>query len=121
MKNKLEDPIQNPENMEWNEKVKLIISDVDETIADLYTEATPEMIAELEKILSENKVLFLISGQSVKSIQWRIVDHIKKELRKRIIIGHCSGAEVWGFSEDGNLRDSPFYSLYETALSETQK
>ena len=78
MKNKFEDPIQNPENMEWNEKVKLIISDVDETIADLYTEATPEMIAELEKILSENKVLFLISGQSVKSMQWRIVDHIKK-------------------------------------------
>lgn len=121
MKNKFEGPIQNPENMEWNEKVKLIISDVDETIADLYTEATPEMIAELEKILSENKVLFLISGQSVKSIQWRIVDHIKKDLRKRIIIGHCSGAEVWGFGEDGNLRDLPFYSLYETALSETQK
>lgn len=120
MKNKIE-MAKNPENMEWNKKAKLIISDVDETIADLYTEATPEMIAELEKILSENKVLFLISGQSVKSIQWRIVDHIKKDLRKRIIIGHCSGAEVWGFSEDGNLRDSPFYSLYETALLETQK
>lgn len=107
--------------MEWNEKVKLIISDVDETIADLYVEAKPEMIAELEKLLADGKVLFLVSGQSVKSIQWRIVDHIKKDLRRRIIIGHCSGAEVWGFDEAGNLRDSPFYSLYETALSEDQK
>jgi hydroxymethylpyrimidine pyrophosphatase-like HAD family hydrolase len=121
MNNKFENPIKNPEAMEWNEKVKLIISDVDETIADLYVEALPEMIAELEKVLSEEKVFFLISGQSIKSIQWRIVDHIRKDLRKRIIVGHCSGAEVWGFDEDGNLRDSPFYSLYETALSESQK
>ena len=58
MKNKFEDPIQNPENMEWNEKVKLIISDVDETIADLYTEATPEMIAELEKFSRKTKCFF---------------------------------------------------------------
>lgn len=107
--------------MQWNEKVKLIISDVDETIADLYIEAKPEMIAELEKLLADNKVLFLISGQSVKSIQWRIIDHIRKDLRQRIIVGHCSGAEVWGFDEEGKLRDTPFYSLYETALSKEQK
>ncbi|MCX6790851.1 MAG: hypothetical protein NTV62_01490 [Candidatus Gribaldobacteria bacterium] len=108
-------------NIEWNEKVKLIISDVDETIADLYVEAKPAMTAELEKLLSAGKVLFLISGQSVKSIQWRIVEHIRKDLRKRIIVGHCSGAEVWGFDEEGELREDPFYSLYETELSEEQK
>ena len=108
-------------NIKWNDKVKLIISDVDETVADLYLKATPEMIKELEKILDEGRVLFFISGQSVKSIQWRITDYIRKDLRKRILIGHCSGVEVWGFDEAGNLLGSPFYSLYETSLSESQK
>lgn len=105
----------------WNNKVKLIISDVDETIADLYVEAKPEMIKELDKILSEEKVLFLISGQSVQSIQWRIVDKIKAQLRKRILVGHCSGAEVWGFDENGNLQTQPYYSHYREALSDPQK
>jgi hydroxymethylpyrimidine pyrophosphatase-like HAD family hydrolase len=107
--------------IEWNNQVKLIISDVDETIADLYMEAKHEMIIELEKILSEGKVLFLISGQSIGNIQWRIVDHIQRHLRKRIIVGHCSGAEVWGFNENGNLQKNPFYSLYDSTLSELQK
>ena len=63
--------------IEWNNKVKLLISDVDETIADLYLEAKPEMINELERLLSEGKVLFLVSGQSIGNIQWRITDHIQ--------------------------------------------
>lgn len=124
MQNKFENSIKNPETpetIEWNEKVRLIISDVDETIADLYVEAKPEILAELEKLLVDGKVLFLISGQGVKSIQWRIVDHIRKDLRRRIIVGHCSGAEVWGFDDEGDLRDRPFYSLYETELSAEQK
>jgi hydroxymethylpyrimidine pyrophosphatase-like HAD family hydrolase len=104
--------------IKWNNRVKIIISDVDETIADLYVRATPEMINELEKILDEGKVLFLITGQSIKSIQWRIVDHIKKDLRKRIIVGHCSGAEVWGYKDNGKLRRAPFYSYYQNALTE---
>lgn len=107
--------------MQWNNNVKFIISDVDETIADLYVDAKPEMISELEKLLAEGKVLFLISGQSVQSIKWRIVGHIRKDLRYRIIVGHCSGAEVWGFDQKGELRDKPFYSLYETDFSEEQK
>ncbi len=105
----------------WNKDLKLIISDVDETIADLYTDAEPEIIVELERILEEGKVLFLISGQSVLNIQKRIVSHIKPKLRKQIIVGHCSGAEVWGFDEKGNLRKEPFYSLYDSHISENQK
>ncbi len=34
--------------MKWNKKVRLIISDVDGTIVDLYVEAIPEMITGLE-------------------------------------------------------------------------
>lgn len=107
--------------IKWSPKVKLIISDVDETIADLYTDASSETIKELEKLLVEGRVLFLISGQSLQSIQKRIIRYIEKKLRKKIIIGHCSGAEVWGFDKDGNLHEKPFYSLYETSLSSSQK
>lgn len=110
-----------PHTVEWNKNLKLIISDVDETIADLYVEAMPEMIEALEDILAGGAALFLISGQSIGSIQWRITNHIRKDLRKQIIVGHSSGAEVWGFDESGDLKSSPFYSLYETALSDSQK
>jgi len=90
--------------VKWNNAVKLIISDVDETIADLYVAASRKMIRELETLLEEGKILFLISGQGVFNIQKRIVDHIRKSLRNRILIGHCSGVEVWEFDEAGNLR-----------------
>ena len=66
--------------IKWNNKTKLIISDVDETIADLYTKAEPEMISELAKLLREGKSLFFISGQSIQSINWRIVEHLPEEL-----------------------------------------
>ena len=108
-------------NIKFNNDVKLIISDVDETIADLYVEAETEMINELEKLLAEGKIIFLISGQSVKSICWRITDHIKSGLKKKIIIGHCSGSEVWGFDESGNLRKEPHYSVYDSSMDESQK
>jgi hydroxymethylpyrimidine pyrophosphatase-like HAD family hydrolase len=107
--------------IKWNDKVKLIIADVDETVADVYTHAEPDMIKEIEGVLEEGRVLFLISGSGIKGISKRIVNHIKKDLRKQIIIAHCMGAEVWGFNKEGNLLDKPFYSLYNTKLSDSQK
>jgi hydroxymethylpyrimidine pyrophosphatase-like HAD family hydrolase len=107
--------------IKFNNDVRLIISDVDETIADVYVDAGAEMIKELEKLLVEGKVLFLISGQSIKNICRRITDHILPELRKKIIIGHCSGSEVWGFGETGHLRKEPYYSVYDSSINELQK
>lgn len=105
----------------WNNNLKLVLSDVDETVADLYMDAGAEMCGELEKVLAQGTVLFFITGQSIKSIQWRITDHIRPEFRKRILMGHCSGAEVWGFHKNGAVNDRPFYSLYEYSLTEKQK
>ena len=107
--------------IKFNHGLKLIISDVDETIADLYTKAEPEMIQELEKLLADGKAIFLISGQSVKSICGRITDQIQSKFRKQIIIGHCSGSEVWGFDESGDLRAQPYYSVYTSTMNESQK
>lgn len=105
----------------WNKKVKFIISDVDETVADLYKKAEPGMIQQLVLLLRERKVLFFVTGQSLKSLQWRIVDFIPNHLRRLIIVAHCSGAEVWGYDKNGKLNPDPFYSLYESELTDQEK
>jgi hydroxymethylpyrimidine pyrophosphatase-like HAD family hydrolase len=107
--------------IKWNNRVKLILSDVDETVADLYVNATPEMISELTQLLEEGKVLFFVTGQGLESVQRRIIDFLPQKLRKNILIGHCSGVEVWGHDEQGNRRAKPFYSVYEETLTEDQK
>jgi len=101
----------------WNSNVKLVISDVDETMAEIYTNASPGMVHELESILKEGIFLFLISGQGVSNIHSRITSHIEPNLRNNVIIGHCSGAEVWGFGKGGELLDSPFYSMYDMSYA----
>jgi len=40
-------------SIEFNSSVKIIISDVDETIADLYVSAEEEMCKQLESLLRE--------------------------------------------------------------------
>lgn len=107
--------------IKWNPQVKLILSDVDETIADLYTEAESKMIDELRQLLDDNIVMFFITGQSHKSVLWRITDLLPHYLRKNILIGHCSGAEVWGFDDDGNVNSLPYYSVYESQFNTLQK
>lgn len=108
-------------SIKWNDSVRLIISDVDDTLAETYAPASKELTIELTKLLSEGKALFLISGQGITNIQNRIVNQIDKEFRKQVIVGICSGAEVWGFSEDGQLLNKPFYSLYEKTFCDTHK
>ncbi len=105
----------------WNSEVKIILSDVDETVADLYVGATKEMIHELTELLKEKKILFFITGQGLQSIQWRIIDHIPQPLRKNIFAGPCSGVEVWGHDTQGKLLEKPFYSLYNEKMNDEQK
>lgn len=104
----------------WNPDIQLVLSDVDETVADLYTAATDEMITELEGVL-ESASIFFITGQGLEGVQWRIVDKIRPELRWKILVGHCSGAEVWGYDKDGELRKQPFYSVYEEKLNQEHR
>lgn len=108
-------------DIKWNNELKLIVSDVDETIADLYVKAEPEMIKELTTLLKEGKAIFFVTGQGLKSVQWRIIDGILKSLRRKILVGHCSGAEVWGHDKQGSLLEQPYYSVYEGTVTEPQK
>jgi hydroxymethylpyrimidine pyrophosphatase-like HAD family hydrolase len=109
------------ENIRWNNKVKFIISDVDETAADLYVKAEPEMVTEISKLLEEKKAIMFITGQGIKNVQWRIINDIPEQLRQRILVGQCSGVEVWGFNLDGSVKDKPFYSVYDSELNDGQK
>jgi len=95
----------------WNDKVKLIISDVDDTIAPVYKNASNEMIREIEKLLSEEKVIFFLSGQSYTNVYGRVVEHIDQKLRQRVLLGVCNGAEVFGYDNDGNKITDPVFSV----------
>lgn len=105
----------------WNDQVQLIFSDVDDTIAEVYTLAIPEITQALEKIVSEKCVLFLVTGGGLKSVQERITDAIQPKFRKNILLAVCSGTEVWGFDRKGHLLSKAYYSLYEETLLDEQK
>lgn len=108
-------------NIQWNSNVKLVVSDVDETIADNYTVADPRMTRELNSVLSDGVVLFMASGASLARINSRIVDSLKPELRRQVLVAHCSGAEVWGYDKLGKTNQQPFYSAYEGLLNTKEK
>lgn len=107
--------------IKWNESIRLALSDVDETIAEVYTPAEPEMIAALSQFLREGRKLFMVTGGSLKRVKAGITDLLPAELRHDILVSHCSGAEVWGFAKNGDLLDKPFYSIYEDTFSDDIK
>lgn len=105
----------------FNQQLRLAFSDVDETIADVYTPADSEMIAEISLYLQDGAKLFMVTGGSLARVTKDITDHIVPSLRHDILVSHCSGAEVWGFTETGSLRDEPFYSVYEDTFTPNMK
>lgn len=107
--------------IKWNPNVRLVIADVDETIAEVYTPATSEMIEELSSFLKNEGKLFMVTGGSLKRVCEGITNLIDPALRHNILISHCSGAEVWGFKDDGELHATPFYSVYEDHFDDGMK
>lgn len=107
--------------IQWNSNVRLVIADVDETIAEVYTPATPDMIEELSSFLKDEGKLFMVTGGSLKRVCEGITNLIDPVLRHNILISHCSGAEVWGFNHNGELKDTPFYSVYEEHFDDEMK
>lgn len=106
--------------IEFNQTTQLILADVDETIADVYTDATPAMIHELSRILASGRTIALITGAGLGSVKERITDLLDPSLRYRVIIAHCSGAEIVGFDKAGKLL-SPFYSVYTSKMTSEQQ
>jgi len=105
----------------WNTDTKLAVADVDETIAEVYTPAVPEMIEELSSFLADGGKLFMVTGGSLARVKKGITDLIEPALRCNILVSHCSGAEVWGFQGDGEINTKPFYSIYEDNFTDDMK
>lgn len=101
--------------------MRLVLSDVDETIADVYTPAEPGMVEELSSFLGGGGRLFMVTGGSMARVERDITSKIEPSLRRDILVSHCSGAEVWGFTESGERRPEPFYSVYEETFTPEMK
>lgn len=103
------------------DSLRMIVSDVDDTLANVYEPASEAIICGLNAMLERGKRFFFISGQGERNICERIVCRLNPIYRNQILLGTCSGAEVWGFSADGELAKAPFYSLYEDRFNEEMK
>lgn len=110
----------NPEVV-WNKDVRLVLADVDQTLADDFTPAEPAMIDELSGLLKEGISLFLVTGGPLNRLRTRLIDRLPAETRGHVLVSHCSGAEVWGFDETGAQREKPFYSLYDRLVNDEHK
>ena len=103
-----------PRSVSWNKKLRLILSDVDETVADLYRPAEPAMLDALARLLDQGSALVLITGQSVDNVEQRVVMRLPARLRRRTAVGACSGAELWGYTPDGARNAAPYYTVENT-------
>src|ERR1700704_198850 len=103
-----------------NQKLRLVLSDVDETVADNYRPAESGMLDALARLLDQGIALVLITGQSVDNVEQRVVMGLPARLRQRIAVGGCSGAELWGYSATGMRNAAPYYTA-ENTLRVTQK
>jgi hydroxymethylpyrimidine pyrophosphatase-like HAD family hydrolase len=109
-----------PRTVFWNHELRLVLSDVDETVADLYCPAEPRMLDALTRLLDQGISLVLITGQSVKNVEQRVVMKLPAQFRQRIAVGACSGAELWGYSTTGERNATAFYTA-DGALTAEQR
>jgi hydroxymethylpyrimidine pyrophosphatase-like HAD family hydrolase len=109
-----------PRSVFWNHELRLVLSDVDETVADLYCPAESDMLDALTRLLDQGIFLVLITGQSVENVEQRIIMSLPTQLRQRIAVGACSGAELWGYSTTGERNATAFYTA-DSVLTADQK
>jgi hypothetical protein len=109
-----------PRSIFWNHELRLALSDVDETVADLYCPAESGMLDALTRLLDEGISLVLITGQSVENVEQRVIRGLPAQLRHRVAVGACSGAELWGYSIAGERNATAFYAA-DSALTADQR
>ncbi len=104
----------------WNPKVKLIISDVDETLADIYQPIDSTLALSLNNLLDSGLSLFLVSGGGLKRVENDIVGAIDPSLRYRLLLSHCNSSEIWGYKKNGKRKEQPYFSLAKKVLTNDQ-
>jgi hypothetical protein len=94
--------------VQWNPCVRLVFTDVDETVAGLYEPAHPEMLRALSGYLEDGGRLCLVTGGSLERVTSGVIDGIHPRLRSRVLAAPVSGAELWGFDRRGTRRGESF-------------
>jgi hypothetical protein len=95
--------------------VRLVIADVDDTVAPAFGSVHRDVAQQLTELISDGVGLFLISGQSITNISRRVVCHLPPGLRHRTLVAHCNGTEVFGFDDDGGLHQPCLWSAVTSA------
>lgn len=107
--------------MQLGPDIKLIISDVDETVADVYMDIDPALSSQLESLLGRGVKIIFSSGSGFLRIENGVIFKLRPDLRKNILVSHCSSSEIWGYDGSGNRIPKPFYSSVEGVLTDVQK
>jgi hypothetical protein len=81
--------------------VTLVVSDVDDTLAPPFHDISASLAQALTRLVGNGTILFLVSGQGIGNIERRVVRAFPRPLRRRILVGHCHGAEVFGYDRAG--------------------
>lgn len=77
--------------------IRLIISDVDDTLAPPFKNIAPNMLDLLIKLLNRGVKFFLLTGQSFANVFDRVIRFLPENLMGQIYLGYCNGAEVCKF------------------------
>lgn len=78
-------------------EVKVILTDVDDTVAEAFCEVSQEMVAALEQLLERKMIIFFISGQSFDNVYSRVIQKISEKWYEQIAVSPCNGAEIYRF------------------------
>jgi hypothetical protein len=100
------------------DSVWLIVSDVDDTLAPPFRAISATLARALTRLVGNGTILFLVSGQSIENIERRVVHAFPRRLRRNILVGHCHGAEVFGYDSAGSRVIPPLFSIRESAAME---
>lgn len=100
------------------DSVRLIVSDVDDTLAPPFRDISATLAHALTRLVGNGTILFLVSGQSIENIERRVVRAFPRPLRRNILVGHCHGAEVFGYDSAGWRVIPPLFSMRESAAME---
>ncbi len=100
------------------DSVTLVVSDVDDTLAPPFRDISASLAHALTRLVGKGTILFLVSGQSIGNIERRVVRAFPRPLRRRILVGHCHGAEVFGYDRTGRRVTAPLFSVRDGAAME---
>lgn len=106
------------EEIRMTNEVKVILTDVDDTVAQAFCDISKEMVIALEQLLERGMTLIFISGQSFQNIYSRVIGYLSEQSCGQIMVCPCNGAEIYRYS--GNKGWVKDYSILDENVREEE-